>query len=250
MTEYNIYSDTYTKHLQRLKNVLASDKAYEQAIGGNFLAVGQLELGLLRQQGLKPGQMVIDVGCGSGRLAAPLAGIPGIRYLGIDVVEDLLDYARKICNRNDWQFVKVNSLSIPASDQVADFVVFFSVLTHLRHEDSYKYLAEASRVLKPGGFIIISFLEFRISSHWYVFQGMLNNPDPHKHIDQFIDRDAIHAWTQHLGLTVDAIYDGDKPHIPLLQTIIWDDGRSQTDLGNLGQSVAILRKPLQVNQNL
>ena len=43
---------------------------------------------------------------------------------------------------------------IPAPDGEADMVCFFSVLTHLLHEESYVYLQDARRVLKPTGKLV------------------------------------------------------------------------------------------------
>jgi SAM-dependent methyltransferase len=236
------YQSAYREHWQRLERELGGTEALEQAVGGNFEAVGRLEFELLRTLGLQPTHTVVDVGCGSGRLACQLAALPGLGYLGTDVVGDLLVYARRLSGRPDWRFLEVDTITIPAPDASADFVCFFSVFTHLLHEDSYRYLAEARRVLKPGGRIVFSFLEFRIGCHWEVFKAMLNSSHG-KHLNQFMDRDAIAAWANHLGLEQDQIIDGDRPHIPLSAPVRWDDGRMMSDMGNLGQSVAVLRRP-------
>jgi ubiquinone/menaquinone biosynthesis C-methylase UbiE len=53
---------------------------------------------------------------------------------------------------------------------VADFVTFFSVLTHTTHEESFQYFQEAARCPKPSGRgVVISFLESRIPCHWETF---------------------------------------------------------------------------------
>jgi ubiquinone/menaquinone biosynthesis C-methylase UbiE len=235
------YESTYRAHLSGLQKKLSTDVAQQQAVGGHFDAVGKLERALLLQLGLKPEHQLIDVGCGSGRLASQLASMPGLRYLGTDVVPDMLDYARQTCKRDDWQFIPASGFRIPAADQSADFVCFFSVLTHLRHEDSYRYLRDAKRVLKPGGAIVFSFIEFALPLHWGLFEPLTTSDLPHHHVDQFVERDAIRAWAQHLELDVEALYDGDKPHIRFEGAITWDDGRVMLNEGNLGQSVAVLR---------
>ena len=235
------YAGTYRAHLSKLQGRLDADVAQQQAVGGSFEAVGQLERALLIQLGLKPNAHVVDVGCGSGRLASQLAGMSELHYLGTDVVPNMLEYARTLCKRSDFQFVVAQGLKIPTADNSADMVCFFSVLTHLRHEDSYRYLAEAKRVLKPGGLIVFSFLEFAIPSHWALFEPMTRRQGAvNVHVDQFIGRDAIQAWADHLELDVVAIHDGDKPHIKFDGSITWDDGRVMQNEGNLGQSVAIL----------
>ena len=83
-------------HVARLKQDLNRDGALREAIGGEFVAVGMLEYFLLLSLGLTDGQSGHrDVGCGSGRLARQLAALEKLHYLGVDVVPDLLDYAKQ-----------------------------------------------------------------------------------------------------------------------------------------------------------
>ncbi len=173
------FFNSYSKKVQKLKQQYGGNEAeaLSQAIGGNFQAGGLLEYCLLLQHGLQPEQTVIDVGCGSGRLAVQLREYLTGTYVGIDVVPELFNYARKISQRPDWKFYQAPGLTIPEPDSSADFICFFSVLTHLLHEESYKYLQDAKRILKPNGKIIFSFLEFYIPCHWDVFQGNLANSE-------------------------------------------------------------------------
>jgi ubiquinone/menaquinone biosynthesis C-methylase UbiE len=122
-------------------------------------------------------------------------------------------------------------------------VCFFSVFTQLLHEQSFAYLKEARRVLVPGGRIVISFLEFAIPSHWAVFDSMVADIGGRQQLNMFIGRDALTAWAQHLSLEIVAVHDGDKPHVPLPHPVTLDDGTVMAGLGNLGQSVCILRRP-------
>jgi ubiquinone/menaquinone biosynthesis C-methylase UbiE len=143
-----------------LSNAPDRDAAMATAVGGgDFHIVGARERDLLVALGLKRGDYVIDVGCGSGRLALPLGEVPGIRYLGTDVVPELLAYAECRCAKQGSRFEVVDGLTIPEADGIADFVAFFSVLTHLRTQEGLAYLQEAKRVLKPDGKIVVSYLD-------------------------------------------------------------------------------------------
>jgi ubiquinone/menaquinone biosynthesis C-methylase UbiE len=164
----------YVRDYRQLVNDLVRahdlDTAMSLAVGGDYDAVGASELALLKDCGLQDNSHVIDVGCGSGRLASALRHMPTISYLGTDVVPELLAYAEARCNRPDWCFASVEGLVIPAADQTADFVTFFSVFTHLTARESAQYLAEAKRVLKPGGTIIASFIDPFATSRAFVIR--------------------------------------------------------------------------------
>ena len=212
-----------------LKTRMPHDEAMQHAIGGAFEEMGRKELAVLRRYGLAEDSYLIDVGCGAGRLAQPLAQYLRGRYLGTDLVPDLVAHARKLAGRKDWRFEIVDHIGIPEQDGVADMVCFFSVLTHLRHEQSFWYLEEAKRVLKPGGIVVFSFLEFREAAHMEAFWHALKVA---KHqatapLNVFIDRDGIQRWAEALGLEVVDIRAGSDPIVAE---------------GALGQSLCALRK--------
>jgi SAM-dependent methyltransferase len=236
------FKKAYSDHVADLEKRLSADEALKQAIGGEFIAVGKLEYYLLRSLGLSDGHLVIDVGCGSGRLACQLAPFEGIRYIGCDVVQTLLNYAKSLCKRDDWEFVVTDGVTIPAPNGVADYAVFFSVLTHLLHEDSFKYFREAARVLKPRGYLVASFLEFKLPMHWSIFIASVENAQPGQHLNQFVERDAIYAWAEHAGFEVESIQGGDTAHIPIPEEIVFENGTKWGNFGAFGQSLAILRK--------
>src|SRR6266576_6479902 len=96
----NSRNQAYIDHVRRVEQrVECKDEAMQLAVGGEFDAVGKLEYYLLRSLGLSSGQLVIDVGCGSGRLARQLASDTSIRYVGTDVVPRLLEAARTAAGR-------------------------------------------------------------------------------------------------------------------------------------------------------
>src|SRR5881398_3315617 len=223
----------YIDHVRRLEQRLGSgNEALRLAVGGESEAVGKLEYYLLRSLGLTRGPLVVDIGCGSGRLAQQLAPDKGIRYIGTDVVPRLIESAQALTMRDDWEFSVVADVQIPCPDNVADFVTFFSVLTHTTHEESFQYLQEAGRCLKPAGRAVISFLEFRIPCHWETFKMSLR-AKPGGPLTQFVDRDGLTAWASHSGLMVESFFDGDKGHFPIPEEIKWENGTVMKSLGNL-----------------
>jgi ubiquinone/menaquinone biosynthesis C-methylase UbiE len=164
-TDYAAYIQSLE---ETLKETRTHDEIMQMAVGDAFDAIGTLERELLIQHGRDKDSYLIDVGCGSGRLAIPLSTYLRGRYMGIDIVPTLVQHARERAGRPDWRFEVTDGYSIPEEAEQADMVCFFSVFTHLRHEVTYGYLQEAERVLKPGGRIVFSFLEFPNPHNWAI----------------------------------------------------------------------------------
>lgn len=234
---------TYASLVKYLKQTHGAETAMKRAVGGEFEAIGFVELEILKHAGLKEDAYVVDVGCGSGRLAIPLSQYLKGKYLGIDILPDLVNNARQSVGRADWRFEVTEGLSIPKEDSTVDMVCFFSVFTHLLHEQTYVYLQEAKRVLKPEGKIVFSFFDFTIPAHWRVFQFNIKDIGVNSHpLNMFISKDAIQIWVEHLGLQIEAIYDSDKPYVPLSRPVIFEDGSVMEKAGTMRQSVCVLHK--------
>jgi 2-polyprenyl-3-methyl-5-hydroxy-6-metoxy-1,4-benzoquinol methylase len=204
------------------------DEAMSHAVGGAYEETGRKERAILEYAGLKPGMALVDVGCGSGRLSSVLGDMP-LNYLGTDVVQKLLDYAKSKAPP-DFRFVRHVDLSVPADSASVDMICAFSVFTHLQHTESYIYLTDFLRALKPGGVVVFSFLEFGTDHHWPVFEKTVGEEKTGtlSHLNIFIERNAIEVWCSHLGFELVEVVDGAKAP--------WNGAP-------LGQCTAILRKP-------
>ncbi len=224
------YGKAYNRMVGDLLFRHGHDDAMKIAVGGveAYDEMGLMEREILIKAGLKPNYYLVNVGCGSGRLELALRDYLTGPLLGTDVVPSLLEHARTSCRRSDWRFVQVESVVIPLENEQADMVCFFSVLTHTLHEDSFRYLCEASRVLRSGGRVVMSFLEFASPPLWRVFEESVSSRAKGnlKQHNQFISRDASHAWAHHSGFEVVTIYKSDDP---------------EGDVG-FGQSVSVLEK--------
>jgi SAM-dependent methyltransferase len=229
VAEFHFVED-YEKLIASLLATRPVDEAMAVAVGGDFESVGITERAAMRHAGLRDGMALIDFGCGSGRLAWALGQAMRIDYTGIDVVQALLDYARSK-SPHGYRFLLNRTLHIPAADASADMVSAFSVFTHLLHTETYIYMEDIRRVLRPGGRLVFSFLEFANPEHWVVFSGTVEAQrlSVAPHLNQFIERTAIELWCAKLGFTLEGFVSGtDAP---------WGDAPP------LWQSLAILRRP-------
>jgi len=226
------YVEDYQALVKSLFEQYAPEEAASLAVGGHYDVLGDLEIALLCYLGVDMASDIIDVGCGSGRLATKLApnGFTG-SYLGTDVVPELLNFAQER-SPTTFRFEQVEELRIPADDCSADVVTVFSVFTHLRHEESYIYLREMYRVLRPQGCVILSFYEFA-DYNWSIFEDTAKATEAGtlQHLNVFIERKAIELWSEHLGFSVERFICGNDACIP-------------TDRGPAAmfQSIAVLRK--------
>lgn len=209
MAQFHFVED-YEKHVANLLASMPLDQAMEQAVGGSFDHIGGIEYELLNFAGLQSGMSLLDLGCGSGRLARTLGRSPKeVNYIGIDIVQSLLDYAAT--QSPAWyRFIKHQDLSIPLPNLSMDFACAFSVFTHLLHHESFLYLEEFHRVLRPGGKLVFSFLEFAVPSHWTVFRTTADQQKVSKqaHLNSFIERNVIETWAAQAGFTVEQFIAG------------------------------------------
>ena len=194
-----------------VRHLIAKEPDYEtamaRAVGGAYTETGWRQRQVLESLGLKSADYVIDIGAGSGRLSTALKDLSDLRYLGIDVVPEVLEFARQKCGRDDWTFKLVESIEIPEKDRVADFVVFFSVFTHLKEKESFRYLQEAKRVLKKGGIIVFSYLDSEnpmhagIVSAWW-FQ-LLARTAGRGAVGKLLSKETLDKWSKELNLSIE-----------------------------------------------
>ncbi len=120
---------------------------------------------MLERVRAKPFALALDVGCGEGRFCRMLREA-GIAAIGIDPTEALLARARLLDPDGDYRVGRAEALAFP--DATFDLVV--SYLTFIDIADIATAIAEITRVLRPGGVLLIanltSFTTASVGTGW------------------------------------------------------------------------------------
>lgn len=102
---------------------------------------------------LKPGQKVLDVGCGKAFLLYELTQVvPGLQVFGIDISQYALEHAKEEI-RDRLQYGQAQD--IPFQDNEFDLVISLTTLHNLRIYDLKKAVQEIKRVSKGSSYIMV-----------------------------------------------------------------------------------------------
>lgn len=117
---------------------------------------GAVNAALARRSGARPGDRVLDIGSGPGKLAKRLAAAVGRegQVTGVDPSEPMIAYARR--HAPDCRFVLAPAQSIAEPDASFDVVTSTFVMHHIPEEHRETAIGHAYRVLRPGGRLLIA----------------------------------------------------------------------------------------------
>ena len=126
-----------------------------------FLRIGEGCASLIRQRvddmGIAIGSThrVLDFGCGCGRTIAWLLRDSDAEFHGVDVDRDAVDWCKN--HLRDGHFLANASIPpLPYPDEYFDVVYCLSVFTHLNESMQDLWIQELSRILKPGGVLLLT----------------------------------------------------------------------------------------------
>jgi ubiquinone/menaquinone biosynthesis C-methylase UbiE len=241
VTTLRIGNDTY----EDLYDTYARENEIDQVVGpGDFDLIGRIELALLQMEGLKPEHTLVDLGCGVGRLAVHvIPTLIGGSYVGIDISKTMIKraearIAQAVPNppcRVTWQQQTTSHFNLP--DNSVDMICAFSVFTHMEHEDTFRYLKDALRIVKPQGRFIFSCtpLTLSIGKEIFLHAASLDLKTRWKYVRNVTTSiDYMAEIARLAGWTPLRWYAGDEPNISLP-----NNGQKYP----LGQASCILEAP-------
>jgi ubiquinone/menaquinone biosynthesis C-methylase UbiE len=119
-----------------------------------LLGISRIHRPLVEQAGIRPGQRVLEIGCGTGNLAL-LVGLlhPDAEVMGLDPDPKALARARRKAERRSLplRFDHGFAQELPYADASFDRVLSALMFHHLGPDEKASALREVRRVLEPGG---------------------------------------------------------------------------------------------------
>jgi ubiquinone/menaquinone biosynthesis C-methylase UbiE len=115
--------------------------------------------GVLRRAGLRPGEVLVDVGTGRGEMIAVAVSMGAARAIGIEYSPAAVKMARRTleAHRSGERaaIVPADVRRMPIPDDFADLATMVDVVEHLTTNELAQTLLEVRRVLKPNGRVFV-----------------------------------------------------------------------------------------------
>lgn len=97
---------------------------------------------------------VLEVGCGGGSGCHEILAAGATEVTGVDVDVKAVQFARQNFNSPQLKFDVVQDAGLPVQDARFDVVVALETIEHV--QDDHSFVKELSRVLRPGGELLLS----------------------------------------------------------------------------------------------
>ena len=144
----------------------------------------------------RPGDRVLDLACGYGRMTVPLAEL-GCRVVGVDLCPGMVAAARRRARaaHRRIRFVVASMLALPFADETFDKVLcLWSSFVHLlTPADQARALGEMARVLAAGGLAVVDVNNGEEAALQRMLRERGRGPD-RRIIDLAIDGLVNHAY--------------------------------------------------------
>jgi SAM-dependent methyltransferase len=137
-----------------------------------FLNTAKETLGFLENTvGVMPSDVILEIGCGVGRVGASLAPRCS-KWIGCDVSSNMIKYSKnRLQAHQNVSFIEISGFSLDGvEDATVDMVYCTVVFMHLDEWDRYNYIVEAKRVLRSGGRLYVDNFNLCSDGGWGVFE--------------------------------------------------------------------------------
>ncbi|WP_253696494.1 bifunctional 2-polyprenyl-6-hydroxyphenol methylase/3-demethylubiquinol 3-O-methyltransferase UbiG [Bdellovibrio sp. HCB117] len=146
---------------------------------------------------------ILDMGCGAGFLSNDLA-LAGHSVQGIDLSTSSLKVAADRDVTHTVRYQQGDVYSVPFAKESFDVVCAMDLLEHV--SDPQRVIAEATRVLRPGGLFFFNTFAKNPLAWLVVIKGMewfvKNTPKDYHVYSLFIDPEQMREWADESGLEV------------------------------------------------
>lgn len=159
MADSHLMNGSSSKVPDTSGHVLRGLKARYYDFGNRLFGVPLVNRAHVHLISIDPGQSLLDIGCGTGEVLHQLHEVfgDGVEMYGVDPSDEILDVARRKLSQ-----AKNVSIELGAGERLRfaegafDWVVSSLTLHHLPLPTKRAMVAEAHRVLKPGGRLLLS----------------------------------------------------------------------------------------------
>lgn len=227
---FGAYQAIYWNVVRRQREI---DNQWYAPLGARWYEADDTPIALLRAEarhrnpwiasrlGTAP-RRVLDLGCGGGLLSNDLAA-RGHRVIGLDPLSDNLAVARAYDRTRSAVYVRGDARALPFADASLDVVCAMDLLEHV--DDPARVVAEAARVLAPGGMFVFHTFNRTWLAKLIVIDGVAlfvrDAPRDLHVLHMFVRPDELAAMCETHGLSIAELH-GSRPRFtwPLWRMLV------------------------------
>ena len=141
---------------------------------------------------------ILDIGCFAGSFLSMIPESWFGRQLGVDILRSQIEYARVHYGTGFRQFLHIGRIAELADvDETFDCITLIEVIEHLDRSEAAALLREISRMLKPGGKLVLTTPNY--ASAWPLIELLLNRLSDVKYEEQHITKFRYYSIERELA---------------------------------------------------